>query len=141
MEQAYRSRTFKDVGKVYVSRWFLPYIDGRPAFKRHDGMIPGVYLIMNTNSGKIHYVGFSGGRLYDTMYRHFQRWDEGWRQHSHATYGKNGPWNIKVVKTANALAAVKLEAMLIRKYNPPDNKLNAAADDLPSPWDFEPAPF
>lgn len=93
-----------------------PYTGKRATFSRQKFNRAGVYLIKDRN-GKIVYVGHSQSSVYDTMYRHFQSWNDNQRR---VTYPKKG-YTVRVV-TTTPKQAVKLESLLIQKHKPKDNK-------------------
>ena len=87
---------------------------------RYDKKQSGVYLIKNDKTDKIVYVGYSEGRLYDTIYRHFQKWTDIQRAvKTRFTYPKHG-FSIRIIFTT-PLRASNLEKYLIMKMQPPDN--------------------
>jgi len=88
----------------------------RATFSRQKFDRAGVYLIKDRN-GKIVYVGHSQTSVYDTMYRHFQSWNDNQRR---VTYPKTG-YTVRVV-TTTPKQAVNLESLLIQKHKPKDNK-------------------
>ena len=93
--------------------------------KRGDGR-SGVYLIKDKADGKIVYVGFSNGNLYDTLYRHFQFWKDISRTCKvRFTYPKEGCL-VRIIFTTPSRASV-LEKWLISRILPRDNHIKYAS--------------
>lgn len=93
----------------------LPFLDST---KKQSG----VYLIKSKRSGKIVYVGYSEGKLYHTLFRHFQKWVDIQRAvKTRFTYSKTG-YTVRVIMTTASRAAL-LEKHLITKLKPRDNEL------------------
>lgn len=102
--------------KQLTSRLIKPYLsNGRanlPNIPR-----PGVYMIYQNN--QIVYIGYSGTNIYKTLYRHFQKWNDG---QTRIVYNKNDESiKIRVTYTNSAYRAYKLERALIVKHAPRDN--------------------
>jgi len=81
----------------------------------------GVYVIKE--NGKVVYVGYSGGNLYKTMYRHFQVWNHrGQYVVSYADRLKQNKYTVRVI-FCTAKQAGSLETSLIKKWRPRDNEM------------------
>jgi len=90
----------------------------------------GVYIIKEKNV--IVYVGMSGTHVQNTLYRHFQQWNDlrtNWTKKKEiyervSYYGRNrGNFMIKVIFTPTEREARILEELLILKLKPKDNTL------------------
>jgi excinuclease UvrABC nuclease subunit len=82
----------------------------------------GVYLIQSKRTGKVVYIGYSETQLYNTIYRHFQKWVDIQRAvKTRFTYSKTG-YKVRVIFTTPARAAT-IEKYLIMKLKPRDNSL------------------
>ena len=80
----------------------------------------GVYIIKDWY-GVIVYIGYSGGDLYKTLTRHFQKWPD--LKQRRVTYSQNDGHTIRVVLTSPKRAAA-LEITLRLKYKPKDNPMD-----------------
>lgn len=84
--------------------------------------LSGVYFIKSNRSDKIIYVGYSVGKLYSTIYRHFQKWTDIQRAvKTRFTYAKMG-YKVRIIFTTPQRAAL-LEKYLIMKLQPRDNSI------------------
>ena len=90
----------------------------------------GVYVIKH--NGTVVYVGLSRKDLQNTLYRHFQLWNDrraGWTKKNEpyervSYYGKSRDnFLIKVIFCKTANEAEILEQLLIKKFKPKDNSL------------------
>lgn len=80
----------------------------------------GVYLIKSKRTGIVVYVGFSSGKLYHTIFRHFQKWTDIQKVvQTRFTYKKTG-YTVRVIMTTASRAAI-IEKYLIMKMEPRDN--------------------
>jgi len=104
---------------VLFSRYFPPYIDNRTGLHHALKDRKGVYLIMNSKTGKVEYVGNSASDLYKTMYRHFQSWKD--KQQYRATFSKNG-YLTRVILIEKPEHIYELEKYYIHKYKPKANE-------------------
>jgi GIY-YIG catalytic domain len=108
------------------SRFFDAYKNKRP-FLSHAKFknSSGVYFIRSKRSGKIVYVGSSGGSLYKTIYRHFQQWvdiDAKNKQFDRTTYSKTG-YEVCILVTRTAEQAQRVEKYFIIKLQPSGNPI------------------
>lgn len=91
----------------------IPYL-------KHDGKQSGVYFIKNKRTDKVVYIGYSEGRLYGTIIRHFNQWvDISRTEKTRFTYDRE-KFLIRVIYTTPKRAAL-LEKYLIVKFKPEDN--------------------
>jgi len=88
--------------------------------------VSGVYVISNTRTGTVLYVGEShSGRLYDTITRHFRRWrvnpalDATWRRRGGQTFNRRFVSVAYVVTEPDQ--AVPTQDYLIAELEPRDN--------------------
>lgn len=83
---------------------------------------PGVYLIRE--DGVLVYVGMSKSNVYQTLYRHFERWNDG-RGVARTIYpsaeADGNRFQVSIITTTEEYAPI-LERELIRKWLPRDNK-------------------
>lgn len=99
----------------------------------------GVYIIKENN--KVVYIGYSGYDVKQTLYRHFQKWND--KRHPETKrvqriervtyYNKNfdnDNYLIKVVFCKTAKEAEQLESALIKKFRPRDNSVKLDLMDL-----------
>lgn len=108
--------------------FFKPYLDGNTYALKSTGC--GVYIIKY--KGKIVYIGLSRSDLRNTLYRHFQVWNDrrtDWTKklqpYDRVSYSGKDRDNflIKVVFCKTAIEAEMLEQLLIKKFKPKDNSL------------------
>lgn len=110
--------------KAIQSKFIPPYRKEKGKLKNNLSFLctrchtSGVYLIRDTATGKVIYVGYSASNLYKTILRHFQEWND--RQQRRYVYSKTG-YTVRVILTTKARAAL-LEKYLIVKMQPRDNK-------------------
>ena len=98
-----------------ASKFLSPYISNRCRFTKKS---PGVYMIKDDSVfSKIVYVGMAKKNVYDTLYRHFQTWND--KRFERTVYPKSGYWVRVIYCTASQVD--KLERALIIKYKPNDN--------------------
>lgn len=105
------------IKKLIKTIWFAPYVlrNGKlkPNFKQTEKFKTGVYFIRDKQSQKIKYVGFSGNNLYRTIYRHFQKWEDGQYR---ATFNKNSKSYQLQIIFCSPKQAQRLEEYFIKKY-------------------------
>jgi len=114
--------------KLKSTGFFKPYTpDGNYSLKSTG---TGVYIIKYQN--KVWYVGMSRKDVRNTLYRHFQLWNDkrsvwGKKMQPYervSYYGKNRDnFTIKVIFCKGAIEAEILEQLLIKKLKPKDNSL------------------
>jgi excinuclease UvrABC nuclease subunit len=94
---------------------FPGQVGNQRAFRQRNR--PGAYIIKRGN--KYLYVGFSKSDVVRAMYRHFYPWDS---EQYRAVFSKDDK-NIKVrvIYTNKPEQAARLEAALIKKYQPESN--------------------
>lgn len=90
--------------------------DGRANFPARGRS--GVYLI-HDDDGRIVYVGFGRKDVYKALYRHFQQWNDS-SGRTRTTFDRDAS-TVRVVYTANARQAERLERALILKHRPEGN--------------------
>jgi len=103
----------------------------------------GVYLIKESATGKVVYVGYSSSNLYKVIMRHFYYWKD--QRQIRVSYSFPGLYKVRAVVTTPAMA-MKLEKYLILKLQPEDNpdkleNYTLSAADLKTGQAFEEAPF
>jgi Peptidase family M23 len=128
----------RNAGLVYraIGASGEPYPDWIRALKGKAG----VYIIRETDSGEIVYVGSSAGRLYDTLTRHFQTWRryKGFWKGQYAeghdpglTYDRD---EVEVaIRLTTPSASLDEEMRLIARLKPRDNLIGQPeqADEVP----------
>jgi len=100
----------------------------------------GVYVIRDADSHEILYVGSSGGRLYDTLTRHFQTWRR-WKGFWKGQYGQGHDPGLTytrdavevAVRVTSPNASLDEERRLIARLRPRDNLIGqpVADDEVP----------
>jgi len=98
----------------------------------------GVYLIRDSDTHELLYVGSSATQLYATLTRHFQTWRR-WKGHwkaQYATGGRHDPGvtykrdRVEVaVRITSAADSLDEEARLIHRLRPRDNLIGQPDDD------------
>lgn len=78
----------------------------------------GIYLVKKND--KIIYIGHSQTQLYSTIYRHFQKYNDTWKQYR--VFFEKNEVKVRVILTSPK-RAVLLEAFLILKFKPELNKI------------------
>lgn len=102
-----------------ASRLIAPYDSNGRSNLGFTNKESGVYLIYK--NGTLVYVGFSGGNLYKTCTRHFQKWDSKY-QRVVTYHGQLNRHDFKVrIVLCSASRAAKLEKALIVRHKPKDN--------------------
>lgn len=113
--------------------WFEPY-DGKKVtcpipYATADKKYAGIYFIRDRKTKELLYIGSSKTNIRNTLYRHFQRWNDKrfWEEErgyrvSHTTYKKH-TIDVKLLVTYDGTAAFRLEKYFILKLNPRDNRL------------------
>jgi hypothetical protein len=105
------------IKKLVKTIWFAPYVlkndKLKPNFKQTEKFKTGVYFIRDKKTQKILYVGYSGSNLYRTIYRHFQRWEDGQYR---ATFNKNNKSYQLQILFCSPQQAARLEKFFIKKY-------------------------
>jgi len=99
-----------------------------PAWIRALKTSSGVYAIRDRHTGRVLYVGSSGGRLYDTITRHFQQWHrtKNWWKGMYGAGHDPGlvylreRCDVAVIVTAKG-DHLTAEAQLISRLQPRDN--------------------
>lgn len=147
------------IGWMGTVKWYKPYeiFPNRANGYRSKTNIAfaqgqaGVYQIKK--NGEIIYIG-KGANVYKTCLRHFEAAEDGDnKQYYHKDYLKHD-YKVRITLCGNIERAGRIEAMLLRKHRPRDNKyipdeadLFATAKDLeiyntpePAYWEIE-APF
>jgi len=114
--------------RAIKTKWFFPYVVKNNKLKPNFRILnakfnTGVYLIKETKTNKVIYVGYSGSNLHKTMYRHFQKWNDKTQQRT--VLNKNG-YKVRVIFAPPARAA-KLEKYLIGLYKPKYNTMQYEA--------------
>jgi len=101
----------------------------------------GVYLIRDTESHELLYVGSSAGRLYDTLTRHFQAWRRFkgfWRGQYAEGHDPGLTYDRGDVEVAIRLTkpddSLDEESRLIHRLRPRDNLIGQPADDEAVPF-------
>jgi len=113
--------------------FFKPY-DGKKCTLKGTGS--GVYIIRK--NGVIYYVGMSKNDVKQTMYRHFQLWNDYRNDWVKKVTGQNfdrvtyynedrSLFSCKVIFTPTAREAAILEQHFILKFKPKDNTLKLLA--------------
>jgi len=106
----------------HKTKWIFPYkFMARTRKVNIPGLnqkSKGVYLIKDSETGNLMYIGKSGSNLYKTLLHHFQRWNDRSQQRFvyEAQYSK-----VRVIYTNTQRQADVLEELLIKKYKPADN--------------------
>lgn len=114
--------------RAIKTKWFFPYVVKNNKLKPNFRILnakfnTGVYLIKETKTNKVIYVGYSGSNLHKTMYRHFQKWNDKTQQRT--VLNKNG-YKVRVIFAPPARSA-KLEKYLIGLYKPKYNTMQYEA--------------
>ncbi|MDD5006525.1 MAG: hypothetical protein PHS93_10315 [Candidatus Omnitrophica bacterium] len=108
---------------LIVSKWFNPYYKqkgtDRCTLTRISRRVSGLYFIRSRRTKKIIYIGYSLGRLYYTMYRHFEQWTT--KYHEPVTFSRD---SVQVrVLFCEKHHVERLEHHFIRKYKPAYNRM------------------
>ncbi len=114
-----------------------PYPDWIRALKGKAG----VYVIRDTASAEIVYVGSSAGRLYDTLTRHFQTWRR-WKGFWRGQYGEGHDPGLTYDRDAVEVAvritsprkSLDEEMRLIARLKPRDNLLGQVDEAEQTPF-------
>ena len=107
--------------KAAKTRFLRPYKEGKinPGLKiKNSEPYPGVYIIKNTKTDKVVYIGHSKSNVYKTMTRHFQSWID--RQYR-ATFNRDNH-AVRIVICTSAVWVDRLEKALLKTFNPDANK-------------------
>jgi len=108
--------------------FFKPYTEAGNYALKSTGA--GVYIIKY--KGQVVYVGLSRSDVQNTLYRHFQIWNDrrtNWTKkmqpYERVTYASKNRENflIKVIFCKSTIEAEILEQLLISKFKPKDNSL------------------
>jgi hypothetical protein len=102
----------------------------------------GVYVIRGRDDAyRAMYVGSSGGKLYDTLARHFQKWDRAknfWKglrgvHHDPGTTYRRSAVSVGIVLTTKG-EHLEEEARLIHALKPRDNLVQDPSGEDPVPF-------
>lgn len=113
---------------ILKSIWFAPYDkQGRTNLSKVTKRQKGLYFIIDRNTRRLVYIGYSFGSLYKTLYRHFETWNHPGQPV--VTYSQRSRYLISVVM-CNSTKIALLERYYIMKLRPRDNIKQYSLDDL-----------
>lgn len=115
--------------KAIKTTWFFPYVVKNNKLKPNLRILnakfnTGVYVIKETKTNKVVYVGYSASNLHKTMYRHFQKWND--KSQQRTVLKKNG-YKVRIIFATPSKAA-RLEKYLIGLYKPKYNTMQYTAE-------------
>lgn len=100
-----------------MDTWNKPY-NGRLTTKRFAFRKAGIYIIRDTVTKIITYIGMSKVCAYTAMYRHFEQWND--KRQYRVTYQERSQFEVRII-FIDALNVHQYERRLIKYFNPRDN--------------------